>query len=168
MWAVLFLWSMEYGNKCLLISHPLSACYLHELWGGGEKSNGLVSTPCSPPPTHGVGEGRGPIFRFILLVITYYLYNYYIYYSVSCIFVISKIFNVVFINTILHISSLTHTYMVFRNKNMVWNIISRKFHPSVKGMLLKGRYVLLHQLQSLMISCSVNNRKEKCDVVYAW
>jgi len=33
--------------------------------GGGEKSNGLVSTPCSPPPTHGVGEGRGPIFRLI-------------------------------------------------------------------------------------------------------
>jgi hypothetical protein len=51
---------------------------------------------------------------------------------------------------------------------MVWNIIiSRKFHPSVKGMLLKGRYVLLHQLQSLMISCIVNTRKEKCDVVYA-
>jgi|694.fasta_scaffold70484_2 hypothetical protein len=48
-------------------------------------------------------------------------------------------------------------------KYMVWNIISRKFHPTVKGMLLKGRYVLLHQLQSLMFSWSVNNREEKCD-----
>jgi len=57
---------MEYGNKCLLISHPPSACYLHELLGGCGEGGGEVKrisvNPLFSAPTHGVGEGRGPIF----------------------------------------------------------------------------------------------------------
>ncbi len=45
------------STKCLLVSHTLSACYLHELWGGGG-SNGLVSSHIlRPHPRGGGGEG---------------------------------------------------------------------------------------------------------------
>ena len=52
--------SMENSTDGLLVSHTLSACYLHELWGGGgrEKSNGLVSPlVLRPHPWGGGGEG---------------------------------------------------------------------------------------------------------------
>ncbi len=75
--------SMEYITNYLLVSHPLSVCYLHELWGGGGQEVKRISVnPSFSAPTHGVGEGRrwkGPIFRLIPPVSHILWFEYYVY-----------------------------------------------------------------------------------------
>ncbi len=106
MWAVFFFWSMEYSTNCFLVSHTLSACYLHELWGGGgrKKSNGLVSPLVLRPPPMGWGRGgskRGPIFRSSPPVTNTYWFKYYMFLDIISDFRNWIISNVVFINTFL-------------------------------------------------------------------
>ncbi len=71
--------------------------------GVGEKSNGLVSTPCSPPPPMGWGRGggrRGPIFRLIPPVTNTLWFEYYLSpYIISDIRLSNFFSKVVFINT---------------------------------------------------------------------
>jgi|688.fasta_scaffold58172_6 hypothetical protein len=51
---------MEYSTKFLLVSHPLSACYLHDLWGAGGgrevKRISVNSLFSAPHPRGGGGE----------------------------------------------------------------------------------------------------------------
>jgi hypothetical protein len=57
--------SLIYGVPSVFSFPTLLARAPYMSYGGGGKSNGLVSTPCSPPPTHGMGGGvggRGPVF----------------------------------------------------------------------------------------------------------
>ena len=47
--------------------------------GGGREVKRISVNPLFSAPTHGVGEGRGPIFRSIPPVTTYFCYKYYVY-----------------------------------------------------------------------------------------
>ncbi len=66
-----------------LVSHTLSACYLHEIWGGGGREVKRISVnPLVSALTHGVGEGmrwKGPIFRLIPPVSNTLWVEYYVY-----------------------------------------------------------------------------------------
>jgi hypothetical protein len=143
-WAVLFLWFMEYSTNCLLVSHPLSACYLHELWGGGGGEVKRISVnPLLSAPTHGVGEGRrwkGPIFRLIPPVSNTLWFEYCVSPDIISDFRFFSNFSQMsslLIPFFMRLST-TFTYMILSNKNAAWKIKGRKFHPRWKGYVVEG------------------------------
>jgi hypothetical protein len=94
--------SLIYGKTVLSVfSLPtlLSRGTYMSYGGGGREVKRISVNPLFSAPTHGVGEGRGPIFRAIPPVTTYYITYILPFLEYPYFRIISK---VVFTNTIFY------------------------------------------------------------------